>query len=148
MSLSDEARARKPPVVMREGREKGGPVSRMQWFKKRISASLGRLTVIKDEPAQEMNGETDGRPCGGQRSSAASLESRSLSCLVTYQTNGVEHNHDALSRSHNEVRLALRTRSESRSSPPDSPFGKMNSYKKLEQLGEGSYATVFKGMSK
>jgi hypothetical protein len=30
----------------------------------------------------------------------------------------------------------------------DSPFGKTEAYVKLEQLGEGSYATVFKGFSK
>lgn len=30
----------------------------------------------------------------------------------------------------------------------DSPFGKSDAYVKLEQLGEGSYATVFKGFSK
>uniref|UniRef100_A0A182PPD3 Protein kinase domain-containing protein n=1 Tax=Anopheles epiroticus TaxID=199890 RepID=A0A182PPD3_9DIPT len=30
----------------------------------------------------------------------------------------------------------------------DSPFGKSDAYIKLEQLGEGSYATVFKGYSK
>lgn len=30
----------------------------------------------------------------------------------------------------------------------DSPFGKSEAYVKLEQLGEGSYATVFKGFSK
>ena len=30
----------------------------------------------------------------------------------------------------------------------DSPFGKLEAYIKLEQLGEGSYATVFKGYSK
>lgn len=30
----------------------------------------------------------------------------------------------------------------------DSPFGKTEAYIKLEQLGEGSYATVFKGYSK
>lgn len=30
----------------------------------------------------------------------------------------------------------------------DSPFGKSEAYIKLEQLGEGSYATVFKGYSK
>lgn len=30
----------------------------------------------------------------------------------------------------------------------DSPFGKSEAYVKLEQLGEGSYATVFKGYSK
>jgi hypothetical protein len=30
----------------------------------------------------------------------------------------------------------------------DSPFGKSEAYIKLEQLGEGSYATVFKGISK
>ncbi|XP_074647716.1 cyclin-dependent kinase 14-like [Tubulanus polymorphus] len=29
----------------------------------------------------------------------------------------------------------------------DSPFGKANAYQKLEQLGEGSYATVYKGRS-
>nr|CAD7206571.1 unnamed protein product [Timema douglasi] len=29
----------------------------------------------------------------------------------------------------------------------DSPFGKSEAYIKLEQLGEGSYATVFKGYS-
>ncbi|XP_064646599.1 cyclin-dependent kinase 14-like isoform X2 [Lineus longissimus] len=29
----------------------------------------------------------------------------------------------------------------------DSPFGKLNAYQKLEQLGEGSYATVYKGLS-
>ena len=28
------------------------------------------------------------------------------------------------------------------------PFGKMTAYEKLEQLGEGSYATVYKGISK
>lgn len=28
-----------------------------------------------------------------------------------------------------------------------SPFGRMDMYQKLEQLGEGSYATVFKGVS-
>ena len=27
----------------------------------------------------------------------------------------------------------------------NSPFGKLEAYVKLEQLGEGSYATVFKG---
>lgn len=30
----------------------------------------------------------------------------------------------------------------------DSPFGKSDAYIKLEQLGEGSYATVYKGYSK
>ena len=30
----------------------------------------------------------------------------------------------------------------------NSPFGKAEAYEKLEQLGEGSYATVFKGKSK
>lgn len=30
----------------------------------------------------------------------------------------------------------------------DSPFGKSEAYVKLEQLGEGSYATVYKGFSK
>lgn len=30
----------------------------------------------------------------------------------------------------------------------DSPFGKSEAYMKLEQLGEGSYATVYKGYSK
>ncbi|ESO99703.1 hypothetical protein LOTGIDRAFT_173590, partial [Lottia gigantea] len=29
----------------------------------------------------------------------------------------------------------------------NSPFGRADSYHKLEQLGEGSYATVFKGLS-
>jgi cyclin-dependent kinase 14 len=29
----------------------------------------------------------------------------------------------------------------------NSPFGRADSYQKLEQLGEGSYATVFKGFS-
>merc|ERR1719392_42495 len=29
----------------------------------------------------------------------------------------------------------------------DSPYGKLEAYIKLEQLGEGSYATVFKGFS-
>ena len=33
-------------------------------------------------------------------------------------------------------------------SQPESPFGKMNYYHKLELLGEGSYASVFKGISK
>ncbi len=28
-----------------------------------------------------------------------------------------------------------------------SPFGRLETYKKLEQLGEGSYATVYKGIS-
>jgi len=28
-----------------------------------------------------------------------------------------------------------------------SPFGRLEAYQKLEQLGEGSYATVFKGVS-
>lgn len=32
---------------------------------------------------------------------------------------------------------------------PTSPkFGKVDSYEKLEKLGEGSYATVYKGKSK
>lgn len=30
----------------------------------------------------------------------------------------------------------------------DSPFGKSEAYIKLEPLGEGSYATVYKGYSK
>ena len=30
----------------------------------------------------------------------------------------------------------------------DSPYGQKEAYIKLEQLGEGSYATVFKGYSK
>ena len=29
----------------------------------------------------------------------------------------------------------------------DSPYGRLDAYIKLEQLGEGSYATVFKGFS-
>ena len=34
-------------------------------------------------------------------------------------------------------------------SQPTSPkFGKADSYEKLEKLGEGSYATVYKGKSK
>ena len=28
-----------------------------------------------------------------------------------------------------------------------SPFGRLEAYKKLDQLGEGSYATVFRGIS-
>ena len=40
-----------------------------------------------------------------------------------------------------------RPRSVSFTSPPESPFGKMNHYHKLELLGEGSYASVFKGIS-
>lgn len=34
------------------------------------------------------------------------------------------------------------------SSQGDSPFGKQEAYVKLEPLGEGSYATVYKGFSK
>lgn len=30
----------------------------------------------------------------------------------------------------------------------DSPFGKQDAYVKLEPLGEGSYATVYRGFSK
>lgn len=30
----------------------------------------------------------------------------------------------------------------------DSPFGRTEAYMKLDQLGEGSYATVYKGYSK
>ncbi|CAB3984768.1 cyclin-dependent kinase 14-like isoform X1 [Paramuricea clavata] len=40
-----------------------------------------------------------------------------------------------------------RPRSVSFTSPPESPFGKMINYHKLELLGEGSYASVFKGIS-
>ncbi|XP_028393478.1 serine/threonine-protein kinase pef1-like isoform X2 [Dendronephthya gigantea] len=40
-----------------------------------------------------------------------------------------------------------RSRSVSFTAPPESPFGKMNYYHKLELLGEGSYASVFKGIS-
>ena len=29
----------------------------------------------------------------------------------------------------------------------NSPFGKAEAYEKMEQLGEGSYATVYKGVS-
>ena len=30
--------------------------------------------------------------------------------------------------------------------PSSPPFGRLDAYEKLEPLGEGSYATVFKGM--
>ncbi|TTR68472.1 Cyclin-dependent kinase 14 [Bagarius yarrelli] len=39
-------------------------------------------------------------------------------------------------------------RHSSPSSPTGQKFGKVDSYEKLEKLGEGSYATVYKGKSK
>ncbi|KAK5892912.1 hypothetical protein CesoFtcFv8_013257 [Champsocephalus esox] len=61
--------------------------------------------------------------------------------------------------SENNACLAAKTTSASKESPklrrhssPSSPtspkFGKADSYEKLEKLGEGSYATVYKGKSK
>ena len=60
-------------------------------------------------------------------------------------------NHDPKTNLHN-VSLSLPATNLASFSPllfqGDSPFGKLEAYIKLEQLGEGSYATVFKGYSK
>ncbi|CAB4061525.1 CDK14 [Lepeophtheirus salmonis] len=63
----------------------------------------------------------------------------------SYDTIAVVSHRRRRGRSPNDTRL-IRTWTR-QSKRGDSPFGKLEAYIKLEQLGEGSYATVFKGYS-
>ncbi|CAA9994597.1 unnamed protein product [Nesidiocoris tenuis] len=180
-----------PCVNMRE--KKGGALSRVQKFKKRLSHSFGRLSISKDETDEtkskssklhfngysdeyldrlEPNGNIpnnrDHHPydcravCGGWGDPERETVKRQLS--VSSDSKLLDED------IHEETRVILRPKKPPRPKSEvflsnkdntlgkkrtkrfsafggDSPFGKSEAYIKLEQLGEGSYATVFKGHS-
>ena len=55
---------------------------------------------------------------------------------------------DKLERPRSEGHRYMKQFSPKRTSSYGGQFGRQDSYQKLEQLGEGSYATVYKGFSK
>ncbi|CAG9855582.1 unnamed protein product [Phyllotreta striolata] len=148
-------------VTMRE--KKSGALSRMQKFKKRLSHSFGRLSVSKEE-AEEHNHHGKLPYNGYSEEFLDRLEPNGNipAGKVRYEWNSVA-GHDRVTRQlsvssdsklldddiREETKVILRPRKPPRpKSEGDSPFGKSEAYIKLEQLGEGSYATVYKGFSK
>uniref|UniRef100_A0A0A9Y8F5 cyclin-dependent kinase n=2 Tax=Lygus hesperus TaxID=30085 RepID=A0A0A9Y8F5_LYGHE len=181
----------KDGVAMRE--KKGGALSRVQKFKKRLSHSFGRLSISKDETDDsksksstklpfngysdeyldrlEPNGNIPNNKdhrydcravCGGWEG----LERETVKRQLSVSSDSKLLDEDI----HEETRVILRPKKPPRPKSEvflnnkdnaqakrrtkrfsafggDSPFGKSEAYIKLEQLGEGSYATVFKGFS-
>lgn len=99
--------------------------------KKGPKTGLGRVLSLQTFHESEVFKDKTGTEQTGKMQNHRTFSTMNLS---------TEHRHDNLRRV-----LSVPDSAEMRSS---SPYGKLEYYTKLEQLGEGSYATVYKGVSK
>jgi len=66
----------------------------------------------------------------------------------SYVQSSIDISTQAMASPNNRLRRVLSTPEPGTNTRGFSPYGKLEHYTKLEQLGEGSYATVYKGVSK
>ncbi|XP_065160379.1 cyclin-dependent kinase 14 isoform X2 [Atheta coriaria] len=158
-------------VTMRE-KKSGALSSKMQKLRKRLSHSFGRLSVSKEEQDERKlhyNGYSDEfldrlEPNGNipaewnnmsghdrvKRQLSVSSDSKLLDDDIREETRVILRPKKP-PRPKSEVLLNQgsdhRRMKRFSAFGGDSPFGKSEAYIKLEQLGEGSYATVYKGFS-
>ncbi|XP_030800037.1 cyclin-dependent kinase 14 isoform X1 [Camarhynchus parvulus] len=143
-------------------------ISRMKKLRRTLSESFGRIALKKEDSSFDEICVTkmSTRNCQGMDSVIKPLDTipedkkvrvqRTQSSFDPFEkpTNQVKRVH-----SENNACINFKTSSAGKESPkvrrhssPSSPtspkFGKADSYEKLEKLGEGSYATVYKGKSK
>ncbi|XP_062519296.1 cyclin-dependent kinase 14-like [Corticium candelabrum] len=129
-------------------------MGRMQKLKRRLSQSLSKFVPV---PRDSCNGQA---PVESPKGDYEPLETESEDTLAAEAQDRLPH------RRHSEAIMPLQLTIEvtsplpgGRNSPsyvprrrmsvsPDSPFGKVETYQKLEMLGEGSYATVYRGVSR
>ncbi|XP_067931963.1 cyclin-dependent kinase 14-like isoform X2 [Watersipora subatra] len=171
--------------------------SRFAKLKRRISRSLNKLTLSREDVSRTKRGKADSQSIetSKQMSCSGELFTGPRSADATVSHSHVSFNMDATSgtmatsdnhlhasqegqltdkngvKRHYSTGDMLNERTDLDTSRPksegfnqslyraqqnrkrysfgfDSPFGKVSAYEKLEQLGEGSYATVYKGISK
>eukprot|EP00118_Oscarella_pearsei_P013560 m.109599 g.109599 ORF g.109599 m.109599 type:complete len:466 (+) comp37355_c0_seq4:1344-2741(+) len=137
---------------LRESSASPPKLGRIQKFKRRLSQSLGRFGP-KDNDSRRQKSETSSPRKANYRPLSMSPENGDEAVVKRLR-----------SRRHSEAVVAVDIMSAAstvpggRTSPtyvpkrrlsmsPDSPFGKSGAYQKLEMLGEGSYATVYRGVS-
>ncbi|XP_060104458.1 cyclin-dependent kinase 14 isoform X2 [Heteronotia binoei] len=143
-------------------------LSRMKKLRRTLSESFGRIALKKDDNGFDEICVTkmSTRNCQGLDSVIKPLdtipEDKKVRVQRTQSTfDPFEKPNNQVKRVHSENNACINSKTSStgkespkirRHSSPSSPtspkFGKADSYEKLEKLGEGSYATVYKGKSK
>uniref|UniRef100_A0A8D0DR06 Cyclin-dependent kinase 14 n=1 Tax=Salvator merianae TaxID=96440 RepID=A0A8D0DR06_SALMN len=143
-------------------------LSRMKKLRRTLSESFGRIALKKDDNGFDEICVTkmSTRNCQGVDSVIKPLdtipEDKKVRVQRTQSTfDPFEKPNNQVKRVHSENNACINFKTSSagkespkvrRHSSPSSPtspkFGKADSYEKLEKLGEGSYATVYKGKSK
>jgi cyclin-dependent kinase 14 len=129
----------------------------MQKLKQRLSQGLGKLVPA---PRENCNGQVAVESLSPKKTDYEPLKTESEDTFPDEMMDRLvqRRNSDVVS----PLQLSLENASPipgGRNSPsyvprrkmsisPDSPFGKEQTYQKLEMLGEGSYATVYKGLSR
>lgn len=143
-------------------------IGKMKKLRRTLSESFSHIALKKDDTAFDEICVTkmSTRNCQGMDSVIKSLdtmpEDKKVRVQRTQSTfDPFEKPTNQVKRVHSENNACINFKSSSagkespkvrRHSSPSSPtspkFGKADSYEKLEKLGEGSYATVYKGKSK
>nr|XP_051708725.1 cyclin-dependent kinase 14 isoform X2 [Oryctolagus cuniculus] len=143
-------------------------IGKMKKLRRTLSESFSRIALKKDDTAFDEICVTkmSTRNCQGMDSVIKPLdtipEDKKVRVQRTQSTfDPFEKPTNQVKRVHSENNACINFKSSSagkespkvrRHSSPSSPtspkFGKADSYEKLEKLGEGSYATVYKGKSK
>lgn len=121
--------------------------SKLKKIKRRLSESFVRRDGYTNYPKTRPNSlNIIGKNGGIRRNSIATVQSTDTIGPSSTSTKPL----DAFgSTGHLTIRSATlpHRRYSTTTSPLESPFGRLETYKRLEQLGEGSYATVYKGIS-
>ncbi|MEE6466667.1 hypothetical protein FKM82_007020 [Ascaphus truei] len=143
-------------------------ISKMKKLRRTLSESFSRIALKKDDNTFDEICVTrmSTRKCQGMESVIKPMDTIPEDKKVRVQRtqssfDPFEKTANQVKRVHSENNACLNFKSPSvgkespkvrRHSSPSSPtspkFGKTDSYEKLEKLGEGSYATVYKGKSK
>ncbi|XP_065834666.1 uncharacterized protein [Oscarella lobularis] len=138
-------------------------LGRMQRLKRRLSQSFNRF-VPKDNESTRRQGVEPNGASSPRKGNYRQLESSTSPETVTPSGVDAAKAKRLRNRRHSEavlpniVTTVAASLPGGRSSPsymprrrmsmsPDSPFGKLEAYQRLEMLGEGSYATVYRGVS-
>ncbi|MBN3315311.1 CDK14 kinase, partial [Atractosteus spatula] len=131
-------------------------IGKMKKLRRTLSESFNRITFKKDDSNFDEICVTkmSTRNCQGMDSVIKPLDTIPEDKKVRVQRtqssfDPFEKPTNQVKRVHSENNESPKLRRHSSPSSPTSPkFGKADSYEKLEKLGEGSYATVYKGKSK